>query len=128
MVDNGLGKFSIPNDMPRNRLVRRVRQRSGEAEEDEPPVIPTEEELPMDPYNVAMRRFQDNLARSSSSTNMILDYMMQQMHSLNPIIFHLHILMRQIGRSFGESNREESVAVVELVMIMMRNERVLSYS
>lgn len=51
VVDNGFRNFSIPNDNPRDRLRRRVRQRLDDVEE-EPPVIPTEDELPMDPYNV----------------------------------------------------------------------------
>ncbi|CAI9301964.1 unnamed protein product [Lactuca saligna] len=53
--DNGLGNFSIPNDMPRNQ-----------------------------PGSAASRRFQDNLAWSSSYTNMNLDYKMQQMHFARP--------------------------------------------
>lgn len=34
----------------------------------------------MDPYNMALRKFQDNLARGVNYTNMSLDFMMQQMH------------------------------------------------
>ncbi|CAI9284544.1 unnamed protein product [Lactuca saligna] len=75
--DNGLGNFSIPNDMPCNQPRVQVRQRSDEAEEDEPPVILVEDELQMDTYNVAWSRFQDNLAQNSNYTNMSLDYMMQ---------------------------------------------------
>lgn len=38
----------------------------------------------MDPYNVSLRQFQDNLALSVNYTNMSLDYMMQQMHLNRP--------------------------------------------
>lgn len=38
----------------------------------------------MDPYSMACRRFQDNLARSGNYTNITLDYMMQQLHFSRP--------------------------------------------
>ncbi|CAI9276595.1 unnamed protein product [Lactuca saligna] len=58
---------------------RRVRQRPDDAEE-EPPVIPTEDELPMDPYNVALRCYQDNIGRGVNYTNMHLDLMIQNLN------------------------------------------------
>ncbi|CAH1440187.1 unnamed protein product [Lactuca virosa] len=76
VVDNGLGNFSIPNDTPRNQPRRRVRPRGGEADKDEPPMIPIEDELPVDPYNMALRQFQVNLARGVNYTNMSLHFMM----------------------------------------------------
>ncbi|CAI9268352.1 unnamed protein product [Lactuca saligna] len=55
VVDNAFGIFSILNDMPCNQPGRRVRQKGGDTDEDDPPVIPTEDELSMDPYNVTLR-------------------------------------------------------------------------
>lgn len=51
MLDNELGNFSIPNDSPRDQPRRRVRQTPDDHEE-EPPIIPIEDGLPMDMYNV----------------------------------------------------------------------------
>lgn len=48
-IDNGFGNYSIPNDTLRNQLWRWVKQQGGNADDDEPPVIPTKDELPMDP-------------------------------------------------------------------------------
>ncbi|CAI9271392.1 unnamed protein product [Lactuca saligna] len=76
VVHNGYGNFSIPNDTPHNLPGSRVIQRGGDADEDEPLVILTEVDLPMDPYNVTLRQFQDNLACSVNYTNMNLDFMM----------------------------------------------------
>ncbi|CAI9276510.1 unnamed protein product [Lactuca saligna] len=53
VIDNGFGNYSFPNDTPRNQLGRQVRQRAADTNDDEPPVIPAEDELPMDSYNVA---------------------------------------------------------------------------
>ncbi|CAI9288107.1 unnamed protein product [Lactuca saligna] len=85
--DHRFGKFSTPNDTPRDQPGGQVRQRGGELDKDEPPVIPTEDELPMVPYSVASRRFQDNLTRSANYTNMSLDYMMEKMHFPRPSHF-----------------------------------------
>lgn len=79
VVDNGFGNFSIPNENPRDRPEWRVRQRPGDAEE-EPTVIPTDDELPMDPYNVALRCYQDNLGRGVNYTNMHLDILTQHLN------------------------------------------------
>ncbi|CAI9294947.1 unnamed protein product [Lactuca saligna] len=79
----GFGNFLISNDNPRDQARRRVRQRPDDAET-EPPVIPTEDELPMNPYNVAMRRYQDNLGRGINYTNMHLDLMIQHMNIQRP--------------------------------------------
>ncbi|CAH1422733.1 unnamed protein product [Lactuca virosa] len=69
VVDNGFNNFSIPSDTPRNQPGRRVTQRAGDTNDDEPPVIPTEDEIPIYPYNVALRRYQDNLGRGVNYTN-----------------------------------------------------------
>ena len=75
MVDNGFGNFSFLNGNLRERSGRRVRQRLGDAEE-EPPVILIEDEWPMDPYNVALRCYQDNFGRGVNYTNMHLNFLM----------------------------------------------------
>ncbi|CAI9270687.1 unnamed protein product [Lactuca saligna] len=80
LEDHGMGHFSIPDDTPRDRPWRRVRQRGRGPEGDDPPMVLTGEELPMDPYSVAQRRFEDNLARSANYTNMSLDHLMAQIH------------------------------------------------
>ncbi|CAI9283615.1 unnamed protein product [Lactuca saligna] len=48
--------FTIPNDTPRDRPGKRVRQLARGPEGDELPVISTEDEMSMDPYSVAQRR------------------------------------------------------------------------
>lgn len=83
MVNNGYGNFSIPNNNPRDQPGRRVWQRPGDHEE-EPSIIPIEDELPMDPNNVALRRYQDNKARGINYTNIHLDIMMQHMNINRP--------------------------------------------
>lgn len=87
IVDHGMGGFSIPDDTPRDRPGRRVRQRARGPEGDESPVVPTEDEIPMDPYSVVERRFDDNLAPSGNYANMTLDYVMQQLHFSRPYHF-----------------------------------------
>lgn len=47
VVDNRYGNYSIPNDDPKEQSRKRVRKRSRDVEE-EPPIIPNEDELPMD--------------------------------------------------------------------------------
>lgn len=81
VVDNGVGNFSIPSDNPRDWAGRRVRQRLDDLEE-EPPVIPIEDEMPMDPYNVALCHYQDNLGRGVNYANMNFNFMMQHMNIL----------------------------------------------
>lgn len=65
MEDNEGGNFSIPDNdevlVPEHPW-RRVRPQPAEVCE-ELPVILVEDEMPMDPYNLAMRQFNDNLAR-----------------------------------------------------------------
>ncbi|CAI9277084.1 unnamed protein product [Lactuca saligna] len=73
IVDHGMGGFSIPDDTPRGRVPRRVRQRR-DPNEDAPPVVPTDDKLPMDPYSISSRRFEDNLARTANYTNMSIVY------------------------------------------------------
>lgn len=46
---------------------------------DEPPVISEEDELPMDAYNVTMRRYQDNLGQGMNYIRMYMDLIMQNM-------------------------------------------------
>nr|KAJ0204711.1 hypothetical protein LSAT_V11C500278910 [Lactuca sativa] len=71
--DYGGGHYAIPNDDPvvgPNAPGRRVRPRRERDVEDEPPVIPVEnEDVPMDWYNVEMRRMQDQLARGLNFSN-----------------------------------------------------------
>ncbi|CAI9298314.1 unnamed protein product [Lactuca saligna] len=83
IVDHGMGAFSIPDDTPSGRVPRWVRQRR-DPEEDEPAVAPTDEELPMDPYRISRRRFDDNLERSANYTNMSLDHLIEKMHVTRP--------------------------------------------
>ncbi|CAI9288360.1 unnamed protein product [Lactuca saligna] len=77
---HGVGGFSILDDTPCDQPRRRVRQRARGPVGDESPVVPTKDEMTMDPYSVVQRRFDDNLARSRNCTNMTQDYMMQQLH------------------------------------------------
>ncbi|CAH1427605.1 unnamed protein product [Lactuca virosa] len=80
VVDHGFGNFGIPDDTPRGQVPRRVRPRGNVPEGEEPPVVPEVDEMPMDPYSVARRRFEDNLARSGNYTKMGIDYLMEQLH------------------------------------------------
>ena len=50
---------------------RRVRPRPTHIHED-PPVIPIEDELPMDPYNFELRAYQDDIGCGLNQTNMTL--------------------------------------------------------
>lgn len=50
VVDHGFGNFGIPDDTPCQQVPSRGRQRGRAAGEDEPLVVPEEEEMPMDPY------------------------------------------------------------------------------
>ncbi|KAL7605091.1 hypothetical protein Lser_V15G17612 [Lactuca serriola] len=71
--DYGGGHYAIPNDDPivgPEAPGRRVRSRRERDVEDEPPVIPVEnEDVPMDWYNVEMRRMQDQMARGLNFCN-----------------------------------------------------------
>ena len=63
MEDYGGCNFAIPNDddvMTPEEPSRRVRPRQENVEED-PPVIPVDDEMPIDWYNVEVRRYQDDL-------------------------------------------------------------------
>lgn len=86
MDDNGRGHFYIPRDdevLVSEQPGRRVRARPAAVHE-EPPIIPIEDEMPMDPYNLSMRQFHDNLARGVNHTNMTLEFMMSQMNMQRP--------------------------------------------
>lgn len=87
VVDHGMGHFAIPDDTLRGQAPRQVRQRGREPEADEPPIVRTDDELPMDPYSIARRRFDDNLARSANYTNMSLDHFMEKMLVTRPTHF-----------------------------------------
>ena len=71
--DYGGGHYAIPNDDPvvgPEAPGRRVRSRRERDMEDEPPVIPVEnEDVPMDWYNIEMRRMQDQMARGLNFSN-----------------------------------------------------------
>lgn len=59
--DNGGNNFSFPEDdeVEQLEMGRRVRPCPDDVHE-EPPVIPVEDEMPMDLYNWGMHRYQDN--------------------------------------------------------------------
>ncbi|CAI9303859.1 unnamed protein product [Lactuca saligna] len=116
---HGMGGFSIPDDTPRGRVPRRVRQRR-DPEEDEPLVVPTDDELPMDPYTIALRKFYDNLERSANYTNMSLDHLMEQMHVTRPT--HFPYVYPYAPSSGGESNKVEQAVVEEVMMGTTKNE------
>ncbi|CAI9291721.1 unnamed protein product [Lactuca saligna] len=82
--DNGYGSYSILNDTPINQPRRRVRQQGGDVGDDEPPVIPTEDELPIDPYNFSLWQYQYNLGRGVNYTNMHFDLLMQYLNIQRP--------------------------------------------
>lgn len=72
----------IPNDdevMAPKGPGRRFRARPVPVHED-PPVIPVEDELPMDPYNIAIRELQDDLASGVNHIHSTLEYIMSHMH------------------------------------------------
>ena len=73
-----MGGFSIPDDTPRHRVPSRGRQWGNEAEADEP-VVPEEDEMPMDLYSVARRRYEDYISSATNYTNMSLDHLMSSM-------------------------------------------------
>lgn len=56
IVDHEMGGFTIPNDTPRDRPRRQLRQRATRPEGDELPIISTEDDMLMDPYSVVQRR------------------------------------------------------------------------
>ena len=56
-----------------------MRQRREEVEED-PPVIPVDEDLSMDWYNIEARRYQDDLGRSMNYNNESFVYLFEQMN------------------------------------------------
>lgn len=58
---------------------RRERARKGNVHED-PPVIPVEDELPMDPFSVELRVYLDEIGRGLNHNNMTLEYMMSHMN------------------------------------------------
>lgn len=65
------GHYSIPHDdavIGPEELGRRVRPRQDRACED-PPMIPVEDEIPNEWFNVEGRRYQDDLGRSLNFTN-----------------------------------------------------------
>lgn len=84
--DNRVGNFSIPDDdevMVPEQPGRRVRPRP-EPVHEEPLVIPVEDEMPMNPNNLSMRKFQDNLSHGENHTNMTLEFMMSQINMQCP--------------------------------------------
>ncbi|CAI9298123.1 unnamed protein product [Lactuca saligna] len=78
VVGHGMVGFSIPDDTPRHHVPIRGRQRGNEAEAGEP-VIPGEDEMPMDPYSMARRRYKDYMSSATNYTNMSLDHLMSSM-------------------------------------------------
>ncbi|CAI9283780.1 unnamed protein product [Lactuca saligna] len=75
-IDHVYGNFGIPDDTSRGRVPRRVRPRGNDPKGEEPPLYPTNDEMPTDPYNIAMRRFDDNFTWGVNYTNMGLDHLM----------------------------------------------------
>ena len=81
--DYGGGHVSIPNDdepLVPEEPGRRGRRRRERVPQD-PPVIPVEEELPMDWYNVEMRRYQDDIGWGVNFVNESFTCLFEQMHS-----------------------------------------------
>lgn len=69
--DNGGGHIGIPNEdevLVPEEPRRRVRPRR-EYVQEEPPVIPIDDEIPMDWYNIELRRYQDDLGRNMNYQN-----------------------------------------------------------
>ncbi|CAI9273030.1 unnamed protein product [Lactuca saligna] len=121
VMDNGFGNYSITNDYPRNQPGRWVKQQTCDADDDEPPVIPTEDELPMNLYNVALRRYHDNLGGGVNYIDLHLYILMQDMSLQRPSEFPVHILISFHGTSYGRSNKVV-LAVVEVEDIMWRSD------
>jgi hypothetical protein len=75
--DFGGGTFAIPHEdevVSPEEPGRRVRPRHEQAHDD-PPVIPVDDEVPMDGYNMEVRRYQDDLGRSMNYNNMALSHL-----------------------------------------------------
>ena len=64
--------------VPPEQPGRRVRPRQRNKQEDVP-VIPVEYELPMDPYKVELRAYQDDIGHSLNYHHMNLAHMMHHM-------------------------------------------------
>lgn len=47
---------------------------------EDPPMIPVEDKLPIDPYNLELRAYQDDIGRRLNHTNMNLEHMMSHMN------------------------------------------------
>ena len=80
--DYGGGKFSIPNEyevMVLEQPGRRVRPRQGYMHED-PSVIPVEDELLMDPYNVELMLYKDDIRHNLNYHHMTLANIMHHMN------------------------------------------------
>ena len=82
IVDFGGGHVNIPlvydAELPEQPR-KRVRPRPTHMQED-PPVIPINDELPMDPYNVEQRAFQDDLASNLNYGHRNLAHMMSHLN------------------------------------------------
>ncbi|CAI9279792.1 unnamed protein product [Lactuca saligna] len=117
VVDNGFRNCSFPNDNPRDWPRTRVRQRVCDAEE-EPPKIPTEDELPLDPYNVALRPYQEKMGRGVNFTNMHLDILMQHMNIQRLIVYPMSYPTLEHGTRFEWSNIEKLAKVDEDMITM----------
>lgn len=80
--DYGWGEFVIPDVdkvVAPKQLGRRVRPRQGHMHEDLL-MISVEEELPMDPNNVELRAYQDDIGRSLNYNHMNLAHMVSHMN------------------------------------------------
>lgn len=78
--DNGRNNYSIPRDdvVEQSGLGRRVRSRPNDVQE-EPLVIPMEDEMRMDLYNRAMHRYQDNIGRGLNYQNLHTNILFQHL-------------------------------------------------
>lgn len=78
--DNGNGSFSIVDDdvVVKPKWGRWVRQWPDEMQKD-PAIILDEDEFPMDAYNVALRKYHDNLGMGVYYSNIHIDLIMQHM-------------------------------------------------
>ena len=86
VVDQRMVGFSIPDDTPRHQVPSRERQRGNEAGDDEP-VVPEEDEMPMDLYSVARRRYEDYISSATNYTNMSLDHLMSSICVSRPFLW-----------------------------------------
>lgn len=80
--DYGGGIFAIPDEveaMAPEEPGRRVWPRRLHIHED-PPIVPMEDGLPMDPYNIELRAYQDDISRSLSLNHMTHEYIMSHMN------------------------------------------------